>query len=60
MSLVSRRFRGDHSAIEPPIEFRDVTTIMRLIGEIRIDVGRIRLILEDEDGEEEEAPEDDA
>jgi hypothetical protein len=33
---------------------------MRLIGEIQIDVGRIRRILEDEDGEEEEAPEDDA
>jgi predicted membrane protein len=52
-------FQGDHSAIEPPIEFRDVT-IMRLVGEIQIDVGRIRRILEDEDGEEEEAPEDDA
>ena len=60
MSVVCRHSEGDHSAIEPPIEFRDVTTTMRLIGEIDIDVGRIRLILEDEDGEEEEAPGDDA
>lgn len=45
--------------MEPPIEHRDVTTIMRLLGDIQVDVSRIRRLLEDEDGEEEEAPEDD-
>jgi hypothetical protein len=42
--------------IELPIEHRDVTTIMALLGDIQYDVRAIRLILEDEDGEE-EAPE---
>jgi hypothetical protein len=45
--------------VAPPIEHRDVTTIMGLLGDIQADVGRIRNLLED-DGEEEEAPEDDA
>jgi hypothetical protein len=40
--------------VEAPIEHRDVTTIMVLIGDIQADVRRIRLLLEDEDGEEEE------
>lgn len=45
--------------MEPPIEHRDVTTIMRMIGDIQVDVRGIRNLLEDEDGEEEEeAPED--
>jgi phage host-nuclease inhibitor protein Gam len=44
--------------VESPIEHRDVTTIMRLLGDIQTDVRRIRNLLEDEDGEE-EAPEDD-
>ena len=48
------------TAAEPPIEHRDVTTIMRLIGDIQLDVSRIRELLEDEDGDEEELPEDDS
>jgi hypothetical protein len=46
--------------VEQPIEHRDVTTIMRLLGDIQHDVARIRGILEEDDGEEEEVPEDDA
>lgn len=42
-----------------PIEHRDVTTIMRLIGDVQTDVRAIRELLEAEYGEEEEAPEDD-
>jgi len=45
--------------VEPPIEHSDVTTIMRLLGDIQHDVRTIRTLLEDDDGEE-EAPEDDA
>jgi hypothetical protein len=44
--------------VEPPIEHRDVTTIMALLGSIDENVGAIRDLLED-DGEE-EASEDDA
>ena len=44
--------------MEPPIEHRDVTTIMALLGDIQRDVARIRRLLEEDDGEE-EAPEDD-
>jgi len=51
---------GNDSDIEPPIEHRDVTIIMGLLGDIQVDVRAIRDLLEDEDGEEEEAPEDDA
>ena len=40
--------------MEPPIEHRDVTTIMALLGNIHENVERIRFLLEDEDGEEEE------
>ena len=40
--------------VEPPIEHRDVTTIMALLGDIKNDVRRIRALLEDENGEEEE------
>jgi hypothetical protein len=32
---------------------QDVTTIMRLIGDIRVDVAVIRRLLEEDDGEEE-------
>ena len=46
--------------IEPPIEFHDVTTIMALLGNMQRDLARIRELLEDELGEEEEDPEDDA
>ena len=42
------------SVVEPPIEHRDVTTIMALLGDIKNDVRRIRTLLEDENGEEEE------
>jgi hypothetical protein len=45
--------------VEPPIEHRDVTTIMGLLGDIQHDVRVIRNLLEDEDGEE-ETPEADA
>jgi hypothetical protein len=44
--------------MEPPIEHRDVTTIMMLLGDIHDEVRTIRRLLEDEDGEE-EASEDD-
>jgi hypothetical protein len=39
--------------VEPPIEHRDVTTIMGMVGDIQEDVSRIRELLEDENGEEE-------
>jgi hypothetical protein len=42
--------------VEPPIEHRDVTTIMGLLADIHEDVQAIRHLLEDENGEE-EAPE---
>jgi hypothetical protein len=45
--------------VEPPIDHRDVTTIMGLLGDIQVDVQAIRELLEDEDGEE-QAPEADA
>jgi hypothetical protein len=44
--------------VEPPIDHRDVTTTMRMIGDIQVDVEAIRSLLEDDDGEEEEGPED--
>jgi len=40
--------------VEPPIEHREVTTIIALLGDIKNDVRRIRTLLEDENGEEEE------
>ena len=43
--------------MESPIEHRDVTTIMALLGDIHYEVRKIRILLEDENGEEEEAPE---
>jgi hypothetical protein len=46
--------------IERPIEHRDVTTIMSLLGHTQEDIARIRELLEGELGEEEEVPEDDA
>jgi hypothetical protein len=50
----------ENPAVEPPIEPRDVTTIMGLIGDVQTDVRAIRELLEAEYGEEEEeAPEDD-
>jgi hypothetical protein len=41
------------AAMEPLISHQDVTTIMRLLDEIREDVSGIRELLEDGDGEEE-------
>ena len=46
--------------VEPPIEHRDVTTIMGLLGDIQVDVRRMRNLLEDEYGEEQEDSENDA
>ena len=40
--------------MEPPVSHRDVTTIMELIGDIQDDVRRIRVLLEDDNGEEKE------
>ena len=44
--------------MEPLISHGDVTTIMRVLGDIREDVFVIRNLLEEENGEA-EAPEDD-
>lgn len=50
----------ENPPVEPPIEHRDVTTIMGLVGDVQTDVRAIRELLEAEYGEEEEeAPEDD-
>lgn len=46
------------AAVEPPIDHRDVTTIMGLLGDIQDDVAWIRRLLEDEDGQEEAAEDD--
>ena len=40
--------------MEPLISHRDITTIMGLLAAIRHDVQRIRILLEEDDGEEEE------
>jgi hypothetical protein len=45
---------------EPILSFRDVTTIMTLITDIKDDVRAIRWLLEEDDGEEEEDAEADA
>jgi hypothetical protein len=57
-ALRKRTGNATVSALEPPIDHRDVTTIMGLLGDIQHDVVRIRRLLEDEDGQE-EASEDD-
>ena len=41
-------------AVALPIEHRDVTTIMRLLGDIHEEVVTIRRLLEGDNGEEEE------
>jgi hypothetical protein len=58
--LAERRRDRDDAVIEPPIEHRDVTTIMGQLADIDDEVWRIRKLLEDEDGEEEELPEGDS
>jgi hypothetical protein len=40
--------------VDPPISHSDVTTVMRLLGDIREDVRKIWQLLEDEDAEEED------
>jgi hypothetical protein len=45
--------------VEPPIEHRDVTTIMRLLSDIQVDVHEIRELLEEDEGGEEETLEND-
>jgi len=40
--------------MEPPISHTDVTTVMRLLGDVQHDVHRIVELLEEDDGEEEE------
>jgi hypothetical protein len=40
--------------VERPISHRDVTTTMRLLSDIQVDVRAIRRLLEEENGEEEE------
>jgi len=42
--------------MELPFDSQDVTTLMAMIGDIRHDIHRIKVLLEEEDGEE-EAPE---
>jgi hypothetical protein len=59
-TLVARPHARDDRYIEPLINHRDVTTIMALVADIQRDVRRIRNLLEDDNGEEEEVPEDDA
>ena len=41
-------------AVEPAISHRDVTTIMALLGDLKEDVRKIRMLMEDGNGEEEE------
>jgi hypothetical protein len=49
------------AVIAHPVTFyNDVTTIMRILDDIRWDVSRIRDLLEDDNGEEEEERESDA
>jgi hypothetical protein len=51
---------GDDLTIEAPIEHRDVTTIMGLLGDMQHDIRRVRELLEGELGEQESDSEDDA
>ena len=60
MPLVRPSQRAHDRAIEAPIDHRDVTTIMGLLGDVQHDVARILKLLEDELGEEAEDPENDA
>ena len=56
--LCKRMGSATVSALEPPIDHRDVTTIMGLLGDIQDDVAWIRRLLESEDGQEEAAEDD--
>jgi hypothetical protein len=44
--------------VELPFDHTDVNTVIGLIADIRDDVRDIRRLLEDEDGDEEEVPEE--
>jgi hypothetical protein len=57
-ALRKRTASATLGALEPPIDHRDVTTIMGLLGDIQHDVAWIRRLLEDEDGQEEAAEDD--
>jgi hypothetical protein len=59
-TLVEPHHARDDRHIEWPIEHRDVTTIMALLGDIAENVRAIRAMLEEEDGQEEEGPEVDS
>jgi hypothetical protein len=50
--------RRHDASVEPPIDHRDVTTILGLIVDIRDDVAEIRRLLGDENGEEDAAEAD--
>jgi hypothetical protein len=60
--LVTREERQEEndSTIEPPIEHRDVTTIMGILGDMYEELRKIRMLLEEDDGQEEEPAEDDS
>jgi len=60
LRLVERSRARNDVCIEPPISFSDVTTIMRLLSDIHEQVRRIRSLLEEGNGEEEEDSENDA
>jgi hypothetical protein len=55
--LASAKGRRDDPAMEPLVSHGDVTTIMELLGDMRTDLHAIRILLEEDDGEEEEDPE---
>ena len=59
-TLVEAQYARDDGAIEWPIEHRDVTTIMALLGDLDANVRAIRNLLEEGGGEEEEDPEVDS
>ncbi len=46
--------------MEPPISGSDVTTVMRLLSDIQVDVRSIRTLLEEDDNGEETPVEDDS
>jgi hypothetical protein len=46
--------RGTIGGVEPLISHNDITTIMDLLAAIRHDVQRIRILLEEDNGEEAE------
>src|SRR5262245_60546368 len=48
--LVPAAHRDEDLGVEPPISHSDVSTIMGLIGDIRVDVAVIRRLLEEDNG----------